>query len=358
MTGSVAAPRGAGGVVGGIVPPTERGAVAMLLLAALLWGSGNVANKTLLDHVGPFTALAIRCLLALLVVLPLLRFDGTGRTNGRWLASALGVATLFVGATATQQVAYRWTSVTNVSFLVNTCPVMAAGLAWLLLRQRPGWRLSVAAIATVSGAALMSGVVTTRLAMNPGDVACLVSAFLYAGGMVAMSRHLLDHGRPMATSAVSFGLAAAVMLPLSLAVEAPTTQGVAAAWRELLFLGLFSTAASCVLLTLAQRHVAAPLAAVLVSSESVFGAAGAFLLLGERTYVIGLLGGALILGAVALAARDSGPSRGPRRAEAGARPAGNRSCVFARKRLRGWKPRSRPGSRPAGSPLIGPAASP
>jgi drug/metabolite transporter (DMT)-like permease len=288
---------------------TTTMAVGFLLLAALCWGAGNVANKTLLDHVGPFTALVARCLLGLAIILPLCRLDGDEPLDRRWLASALGVSVLFAAAIMAQQVAYRWTTVTNVSFLVNTCTMMTAVLAWILLRQRPGWRVAIAGGVTLVGAYLMSGASAGGVSMNPGDLACFVSAFFYAGWMVALGQHATRHGRPMTTSAIQFGLTAALMLPLALAFEVPTTAGVAAAWPELLFLGIFSTAAACALVTVAQRFVSASVAAILVSMESVFGALGAYLLLGEQTPMSGLLGAALIFAAVALTASDSAPKR-------------------------------------------------
>ncbi len=164
---------------------TATTAVGFLLLAALCWGAGNVANKTLLEHVGPFTALVVRCLLGLAILLPLCRLDAEGRGDGRWLASALAVSVLFAAALMAQQVAYVWTTVTNVSFLVNTCTVMTALLAWIVLRQRPGWRVGTAGVVTLAGAYLMSGAAVAGFTINPGDLACLVSAVFYAGWMIA-----------------------------------------------------------------------------------------------------------------------------------------------------------------------------
>ena len=54
--------------------------------------------------------------------------------------------------------------------------------------------------------------------------------------------------------------------------------------------------------TWAQRYVAAPTAAIVVSAEGVFGALQARLLLGEQTSALGLFGAGLILCAIALAA--------------------------------------------------------
>jgi drug/metabolite transporter (DMT)-like permease len=91
----------------------------------------------------------------------------------------------------------------------------------------------------------------------------------------------------------------------------PTTTDVVAAWRELVFLGIFSTAAAGTLTTVAQRHVSAPVTAILVSLESVFGAVGAYLLLGEQTPVAGLVGAVLIFGAVGMTAFSGRASRRP-----------------------------------------------
>ena len=280
------------------------GAVVLLLLAALCWGAGNVANKTLLEHVGPLTALVGRCTLAFLVILPLCRLDGSDDSPEPWLGSAVVVSFLFAAAIMAQQIAYRWTTVTNVSFLVNTCTVMTAMLAWMLLSQRPSWRVAAAGIITIAGAYLMSGAGASGVTVNTGDLACFVSAFFYAAWMVALGRHAMRYGRPMKTSAVQFGLTGLLMLPLAFTFEAPTTTGLFSAWREILFLGIFSTAAAGALTTIAQRHVKPSVAAILVSAESVFGAAGAYLILGEQTPVAGLLGATLIFSAIALTAFD------------------------------------------------------
>jgi drug/metabolite transporter (DMT)-like permease len=304
------APRSAGGS-GSAFQITTTMAVGLLLLAAVCWGAGNVANKTVLDHVGPFTALVARCLLGFMLILPLCRLSRDEQPDRRWLGSALRVSLLFAAAIMAQQFAYGWTTVTNASFLVNTCTVMTALLAWVFLRQRPGWCVAFAGLVTLVGAYLMSGAAAMGFTMNPGDLACFVSALFYAGWMVALGQHAVRHGHPMATAAVQFGLTAVLMLPLSLTFEAPTTSGVVAAWRELLFLGIFSTAVACTLTTVAQRYVSAPVTAILLSMESVFGAVGAYLLLGEQTPMVGLVGAGLIFGAVGMTALSDRLSAGP-----------------------------------------------
>jgi drug/metabolite transporter (DMT)-like permease len=73
---------------------------------------------------------------------------------------------------------------------------------------------------------------------------------------------------------------------------------------------VFSTAAAFGLQTYAQRHTPASHAAVIVSAESIFGAAGALLLLSERTSAEGIAGAALIIAAIVLISlRPGRPNR-------------------------------------------------
>lgn len=281
---------------------TQIGACLMLLCAAVFWGAGNIANKTLLAHIGPLTAIGWRCLLATLLVLPLCHFERSAKTESGWLRSGVVVSGLFAAALGFQQVAYLNTSVTNVSFLVNTASVMTPVLAWLVCKERPGKQIICAGILTLCGAYLMSGAHLSVSQLNLGDISCMASAAFYAAWMVALGRHAVQHGRPLATSALQFALTACLAAPLALAFESPSLAGAAAAWRELWFLGMFSTAGAFALMACAQRHVPASIAAVLVSAESVFGAVGAHVFLNERISVGGLAGAGLIMLAIVIAA--------------------------------------------------------
>jgi drug/metabolite transporter (DMT)-like permease len=275
--------------------------VLMLIGAAALWGSGNIANKTLLDDIGPFTALALRGCIAAAIVVPLMKYDRDLSDARGFYLSALWVGVLFVAAAAFQQAAYQWTTVTNASFLVNTCTVLTPLLAWVFLRERPTGPIVVAALVTLCGAWLMCGAAALAPVLNQGDLACLISAVFYAGWAIALGRHAVRYGRPMTTAVVQFALTGIVLAPVALALEAPTLTGIAAAGAEVIYLAVFCTAGACVLTMIAQRQVSASVAVVLLSLESVFGAAAAFVFLTERPSFDVLAGGVLVLVAVLVA---------------------------------------------------------
>lgn len=269
-----------------------------LIVAAIFWGFGNIAQKTVLDHVGPMTATCLRCGLAALVIIPFLWLERRTARESGWWTSALAVGLTFAVAIAIQQTAYLSSTVTNASFLVNTATILTPLLAWLILQERTGPVGIVAAVVTMIGVFLMSNGMTGFVAFNWGDAACLVSAFFYALWMVLLGQHAHRFGSPFATALVQFALACVITLWPTILSEAPPFASIASAWPELLILGIFSTAAAFCLQTFAQQYTTASRAALLVSGESVFGALGALLWLDETLSMPVATGAGLILVAI------------------------------------------------------------
>ena len=55
----------------GRIDMSKLQANCLLLLAAAFWGFGNVAQKTVLEHLDPLSAVGMRCLIAGLIAAPL-----------------------------------------------------------------------------------------------------------------------------------------------------------------------------------------------------------------------------------------------------------------------------------------------
>jgi drug/metabolite transporter (DMT)-like permease len=281
---------------------TRFGASATLLLAALFWGSGNVVNKTVLDHIDPMLAIGLRCCIAFLLLVPLAWRDMRGPRPVGWLLSACGVACSFAGAMVLQQYAFAGTSVTNAGFLVNTCSILTPIFAWVLLREAAHPAIILAASITLVGIFLMTGGQWSFAAMQSGDVISLGSAICYALWMVLLGRHLRRFGHPGLMCAFQFGASGICFLALAMARGLPPAAQIVAALPDLLYLGIIATGCAFLLQARAQQHVSASCAAIIASAESLFGAALAHLLLAEQTTGIGLMGAALILCGITLAA--------------------------------------------------------
>ena len=77
---------------------------ALMLVTAVIWGSGFVAQRVGMDHVGPFAFNGIRFALGALVLLPLIRFrqKSEARSNRSFLWGG-GIAGLFSTHPPTQE---------------------------------------------------------------------------------------------------------------------------------------------------------------------------------------------------------------------------------------------------------------
>ena len=285
------------------VNPAGR-ASAMLLLAAFFWGSGNLANKTVLQDLDPFTAVVLRNLVATAAIAPMLLLERARGVTSAWFRSALPVGFFFGVAVICQQLGYQTATVTNASFLVNATCVLTPILAWLLFGERAGSSTVLAAAVMLLGALSMSGVLWSWQPMNAGDTWCLVSALFYSIWMILLARHVRRHGLPFLTTLVQCLCAACIALPFSLSAEPELERNFVGALPELLYLGVFSTALAFGLASVAQRYLSASVGAILMSAESLFGAAGGILVLGERPDLGVILGAALMMAAILLVCRS------------------------------------------------------
>ncbi|PBB30250.1 DMT family transporter [Mesorhizobium sp. WSM3868] len=267
----------------------------LLLFAAALWGFGNVAQKTVLNHLDALSAVGLRCLIGGLLVLPLALTERRLPAGAAHFSSLARVVALFAVSIVLQQLCYLGATVTNASFLISTVTVITPLAAWLLIGERPTAGLMLAAGSTVVGCLFLSAGIA---GLSSGDLTALLSAGCYALWTVELGRHMQAHARPFTAAAAQFLVAAALALPLGGMQGNLSVKAAAEAGPELVVLGVFSTAVAFGIQIAALRFTSASHAAVIVSAESVFGAMGAAIFLGEHCSVVGALGAAIILGSI------------------------------------------------------------
>ncbi|MQB42459.1 DMT family transporter [Rhizobium sp. ICMP 5592] len=271
----------------------------VLLLAAAIWGSGFVAQSTAMKAIGPFWFISLRFAVATVVVLPFVwkekRKAEKPLTRRNWLSFFLTGAALFGGA-ATQQLGLLTTTVTNSSFITGLYVVFVPLIAVVFLRRQPHWIIWPAALTALSGIYLLSGGSFSQL--TPGDFLTVVCAVFWAIQITLAGSSVRETGRPLAISATQFAVTAVLALIVATLVEPVSFAAIEAALGEILYLGIFSSGLAFALQVIGQRYTTAPQAAIILSSEAVFGASLAALLLGETMGPQGYAGCALMFTAM------------------------------------------------------------
>ena len=280
---------------------TRSRANALLLIAGAVWGAAFVAQSTAMDSLGPFAFIALRFALASAVIAPLAyveakRADRTLAPRDHGAHALVGLA-LFLGM-AFQQVGLLTTSVTNSGFLTGLYVVFTPLLGIAIFRQWPHRAVWPGVALATLGVYLLGGASFVNLSV--GDGLTLVCAMFWALQVVLIGRFVREGNRPIGLALTQFAVTAGLAALVSLAFENTTFEAVLAAGPEILYAGILGSALAFTVQVVAQRHTTAPQAAIFLSSEALFAALFGAMLLGERIGTIGLLGCALMFGAMVL----------------------------------------------------------
>jgi drug/metabolite transporter (DMT)-like permease len=264
------------------VTAARRGVLAVAA-AALLWSTGGLGIKAV--DAPPLAVACGRSAVAAAVLLLFFR-----RPPRLTLAFGVAVAS-YAGVVSTFVIATKWTTAANAIFLQYGGVALVVLLAPAVLGEPLRRRDLVATSVAFAGMALFF-VGKLDAPGRAGDLVALLSATFWAVMVLAL-RRLRDGG---GEAAVTWGnvLTALALLPF---VE---LKGVGAGSAGTLgLLGAFQLALPYVLFVRGVRAVPAAEAALVGMLEPVANPLWVWLLVGERPAGLALVGGAVVLGAIA-----------------------------------------------------------
>lgn len=272
----------------------------LLFACAAIWGFAFLFQKSAMDHIGPFTFVGTRALLAAIVLAPLAYFEhrrSTVPVTGAYLWTGLFAGLAFVTGAVLQQAGLITASVTNTAFLTALYVVITPFISFVLIRKPIAPLIWVAVALSFIGTWLLGGGTLTSFGF--GDLLVAFSAAFWALHMV-IAGIAAPMGRSVLFSVVQFSVVAASALIGAALFETITLEGLRAAIPNILYVGVLSTAMSFTILTFALRATSPSEAAIIIMTETLFAAFGAWLVFNERLTFLGALGAAAILSAAIL----------------------------------------------------------
>lgn len=273
----------------------------LLLTAGAIWGMGFVAQSTAMDAVGPLLFVALRFAVATVAMLPFAMIEArrAPRPLSRGdMRAFVGIGLLLTGGMIVQQIGMLTTSVTNAGFLTGLYVVMVPFVAVALFRERPHPVIWPGAALAFAGIFLLSGGKISALAT--GNWLNILCAAFWAFQVFMIGRYAAGTGRPVTLAVTQFAVCFAIAAVLAAIYEPFPLDGIRAALPEILFAGVVSGGIAFTIQVIGQRYTTAPQAAIFLSTEAVFAAIFAAIILGERLPPSGLLGCAMIFAAILL----------------------------------------------------------
>jgi len=279
-----------------------------LLLTTIIWGSAFVSQSIGMDHIGPFTFQAVRCLLAAIGLIPVIAvadrflYKNDGKTFlRRWTDPKLLKAGLFCGiplflAINLQQFGLVDTDAGKTAFLTSMYIVIVP-IIGLFLKKKTTIMVPISIVLAVIGLYFLSCVGGANF--NTSDLMILLCAVMFAVQIVFVDLFAkdVDALRLNAIQSIICAILSAVGM---LFTEQPTWNAISACAIPLAHAGFLSMGGAYALQILGQKGVEPTTASLIMSLESVFATILAFLFLHETMTIWEILGCVLVFVAVIL----------------------------------------------------------
>ena len=279
-----------------------KGSLA-LLCGTIIWGSAFIAQSVGMDHIGPFTFQAIRCMLAVVFLfLITLVFDfriGVRNSLAKWKNKRLWIAggicgtALFV-ATSLQQVGLVYTDPGKAGFLTAMYIVLVPMLG-IFLHRKPGLNAVFSVALALAGLYLLSFMGVTSI--NVGDLLLIGCALAFAVQILLIDSFAQDLDG-LRLNCVQALVVAVLSIPWMLLTEELSMDNILACWLPLGFAGILSMGVAYSLQIVGQKDLEPAAASLIMSLESVFAALGGWLVLHETMTPWELLGCGLVFAGV------------------------------------------------------------
>ena len=243
---------------------------AYLLLATIIWGSTFIAQSVGMDHVGPFTFQALRCVLACGFLFPLSFFTDRDKANfkAKWLDPKLWKTGLMTGfalfmAAGLQQMGMIYTTAGKAGFLTAMYIVLVPLLGYFIGRKPPA-SIWISVVIAVVGLYFLSGAGISRI--NKGDLMLIGCAFWFAVQITLVDRFglSLDGVRLNCVQSVFCGIFSAVMMLFTEDISLPA---IAACWFPLAYAGILSMGLAFTLQIYGQQALEPTQASIIMSLE-------------------------------------------------------------------------------------------
>ena len=165
----------------------------LLLLTAAIWGFGFVAQRSGMEHIGPFAFNGIRFILGGLFLLPyifLRRGSGVTRNilSRRLFLPALAAGGVLFFAVIIQQFGIIFTTAGNAGFITGFYVVLTP-IIGNFFGRKTGIATWIGSILTLAGLYFIS-VAGSGGSVNPGDILIFISTFFWAAHILVIDRFI------------------------------------------------------------------------------------------------------------------------------------------------------------------------
>ena len=249
----------------------------ILLLTTIIWGSAFASQSLAMKHLGPFSFQAVRCLIAVVGLLPIIAISDKLKTDKsnfwrRWANKKLWIAGILCGiplflACNLQQLGLAENTDPGKSGFLTAMYVVFVPIIGIFRKQKPTILIPISVILAVIGLYFLSGIGVSTIRF--GDLLTLGCALMFALQItfIDIFANSIDPFRLNAIQALICTVFSGV---IAFSSENMSLSGIAGCIIPLIHVGFFSMGLGYALQILGQKNTDPTLASLIMSLESVF----------------------------------------------------------------------------------------
>jgi len=260
----------------------------MLLVTAIVWGSGFVITAIALEYLTAYQVMAGRFLLAAIILTTIFGYRLKKASKSViWKGIILG--TILYIAFALQTVGLQYTTPSKNAFLTAVNVIVVPLIAYAVYKRRIDGYEIIGSIMAIVGIGFLS--LQGSLTMNIGDALSLACAVAFAFDIFCTNLFVQKEDA-IALTIIQFITASLLgILVVVSQGDIPTTLEKEAIY-SIIYLAIFSTTLAYLFQNVANQYTSATKAAIILSTEAFFGMVLSVIFLHE------ILTGRMVIGAV------------------------------------------------------------
>lgn len=284
-----------------------------LLITALIWGSGFIAQKLGMAYLEPFTFNGLRQCIASIILVPLMIH--TARTSGLYsrkkssaeeverrkrdlLAGSIICGILMALGTNLQQIGLVTVSAGKSGF-ITAIYIVLVPLIGILVGERSSIKTWICIIMAMIGFGFLS-LKGDMEGTSIGDWLTLLSAVFFSMQIVAVSRYVTK-SNAIILSTMQMMISGILSIICMFLFETPTMEALHSSAVPLLYSSIVPTAIGFTLQIVGQKYTSPAVASLILSLEAVFSAILGVIVLSEHMVLREWFGCVLIFAATILA---------------------------------------------------------
>ena len=270
----------------------------LLLIAATIWGTAFVAQRSGMDYLGPFAFTFLRNMIGAAVLIPVILMSKEKSESSKALIISGVLSGIALGlATCLQQYGMLYTSVGKAGFLTALYIIIVPVLGIFFKKKCPlvVW---IAVVMAIIGVYLLC--ITEGFSINKGDIFEFLCAIAFAVQILIISKysHRVNAYRFACIQFLTAGFFA--LIPMFIAGEGFTWAQIQMGWFPLVYTGVLSSGVAYTLQIVGERDLNPAAAALIMSLESCISAISAWLILGQSLSLREIIGCVIMFAAIIL----------------------------------------------------------